>query len=346
MRVFLHTWLIALLLTACVGGEKHIPSSSGAQGEVLVVMSKGHWESEPGALVRGVLEQPLLNLPQREPRFKVVQCAPKDFGSLLQTHHTVLLASIGDSDTASTRLLIDRFARGQMVMQIAAPTATAWNRVFASEADELVAVFERHQLERVATRLKKERNMELVKNIEAYHGITMDIPGGYKVMKQAHSTTWLERDRLMTGSGLQHNTIEGLLIHHHAYHGKTDFSVLNLVDLRDSVTRVSVQGPVPGSYMIVQRNFETLDLMPQARAVQLDGNYAYLMHGLFGMEGAKMGGPFVSLSTVCESEGRLITVEGFVYAPQFNKREYIRELEAILFSTRLSPECIPLKANR
>lgn len=101
--------------------------------------------------------------------------------------------------------------------------------------------------------------MELVKNIEAYHGITMDIPGGYKVMKQAHSTTWLERDRLMTGSGLQHNTIEGLLIHHHAYHGKTDFSVLNLVDLRDSVTRVSVQGPVPGSYMIVQRNFETLD---------------------------------------------------------------------------------------
>jgi len=345
MRVFFHTLLIALLFTACVGGEKHIPSSSGAQGEVLVVMSKGHWESEPGALVRGILEQPLVNLPQREPRFKVVQCAPKDFGSLLQTHHTVLLASIGDSDTATTRPLVDRYARGQLVMQIAAPNATAWNRVFASDADALVAAFELHQLERVAKRLKKERDAELANKVEAYHGVKMDIPGGYKLMEQSHNTTWLERDRLMSGAGLEHNTIEGLLIHHHPYTSDTVFSVLNLVDLRDSVTRVAVEGPVPGSYMIVQRNFETLDLMPQGRAAQLDGNYAYLMHGLFGMEGAKMGGPFVSLSTVCESEGRLITVEGFVYAPQFNKREYIRELEAILFSTRLAPECIPLKAK-
>jgi hypothetical protein len=48
-----------------------------------------------------------------------------------------------------------------------------------------------------------------------------------------------------------------------------------------------------------------------------------------------MGGPFVSLSTVDEERRELITVEGFVYAPQFNKRDYLRELEAIVFSLRI-----------
>ncbi len=337
--------LCVQLLVACGTSAKHLPASSGAQGELLVVMDKGHWESGPGALVRSILEAPLTNLPQPEPRFKVVQCTPQNFGSLLRTHHTVLFAAIGEGDTATTRALIDRYARGQLLMQIAGKDGAAWNRAFASEADDLVIAFERHQLQRIAGRLKKERDPGLVAKVKAYHGITMDIPGGYKLMKQDHNTTWLERDRLIAGSGLEHNVIESLLIHHHPYTSDTIFSVLNLVDMRDSVTRVTVEGPSPGSYMIVQRRFETLDLMPQGRAVEVDGRYAFLMHGLYGMEGAKMGGPFVSLSTVCEGQARLITVEGFAYAPQFNKREYVRELEAILFSTRLDPSCIPLKSK-
>jgi hypothetical protein len=107
------------------------------------------------------------------------------------------------------------------------------------------------------------------------------------------------------------------------------------VQQRDSVTAAFVNGPDPGSYMIVQRAFEQLDLMPSGQATELDGRFAYLMHGLYGMQGAKMGGPFVSLSTVDEERRELITVEGFVYAPQFNKRDYLRELEAILFSLRI-----------
>ena len=66
------------------------------------------------------------------------------------------------------------------------------------------------------------------------------------------------------------------------------------------------------------------------------GKFLTLQFSVSGrMQGAKMGGPFVSLSTVDEERKELITVEGFVYAPQFNKRDYLRELEAILFSLRI-----------
>jgi hypothetical protein len=125
-------------------------------------------------------------------------------------------------------------------------------------------------------------------------------------------------------------------VHRHPYRSDSTFSVPYLVELRDSVTRAFVEGPDTGSYMIVQRSFEQMDLMPGGGETVLDGRFAYVMRGLFGMHGAKMGGPFVSLSTLNSEGTELVTVEGFVYAPQFNKREYLRELEAILFSLRFA----------
>jgi hypothetical protein len=342
MRYLLPVLLIALL--SCGTESKRLPNASGAQGEVLVVMDKGHWESTPGALVRSVLERPITTLPQREPLFKVVQCTPHNFGSLLRTHHTVLYAVIGN-DTARTGPYMDQYARGQALMQVAATDGATWDRAFAKVAESTVQLFQRHQLERVAKRLAKERDDAVSEQVHSYHGVQLDIPGGFDVMKQENGSTWLQRDRMVSGSGLEHNVIEGVLIHHHPYVSDSIFNVLDLVNLRDSVTRAVVPGPAPGSYMVVQRSFDTMDLMPQGRAVKVDGRYGYLMEGLFGMEGAKMGGPFASLSTVCESQQRLITVEGFVYAPQFDKREYVRELEGVLFSMRLDPACIPLSAK-
>jgi len=93
--------------------------------------------------------------------------------------------------------------------------------------------------------------------------------------------------------------------------------------------------------MIVQRAFDEIDLMPGGYAVDLNGEFAFVMHGLFGMHGAKMGGPFISLSTLDPSGTRIVTVEGFVYAPQFDKRSYMRELEALVFSLRFDEEATP-----
>jgi hypothetical protein len=50
------------------------------------------------------------------------------------------------------------------------------------------------------------------------------------------------------------------------------------------------------------------------------------------MENAFMGGPFVSVTTYDERRGMIVTVEGFVFAPKFDKREYLREVEACVKS--------------
>ena len=56
------------------------------------------------------------------------------------------------------------------------------------------------------------------------------------------------------------------------------------------------------------------------------------MRGLWKVQNDFMGGPFVSLTVLDPSKKRVVTVEGNVYAPKNNKRNYIRQLEAMIYS--------------
>lgn len=336
------TGLFVLSLIACDRKDAPLPASAGAQGEVLVVMGKGHWEGEPGATVRSILEQAIPGMPQREGRFKVAQTTPENFGSLLSVHHCVLLCLIDPSaDTVAVRILRDRYAKGQVVVHISAHDPVTWMRLFQRNALEVVELVEVHQRDRIAQRLRKERDPALRSSLSAQLGVSIDVPGGFHVMEQDGRFAWLERDRIVTSGGLDHNVVEGLLIYRQPYESDSTFTVPYLTDLRDAVTRRNVDGPNEGSYMIVQRGFEGMDLMPNGRSVTHRDGYAYEMRGLFGMYGAKMGGPFVNLTVVDEDRKELVTVDGFVYAPQFEKREYLRELEAIVFSMDLAPVASP-----
>jgi len=65
--------------------------------------------------------------------------------------------------------------------------------------------------------------------------------------------------------------------------------------------------------------------------------YTVEVRGLWRVEGDFMGGPFVSLTTVDEARNRVVTVEGYVFAPRYNKRNYLREVEAVVYSLDIAP---------
>jgi hypothetical protein len=68
------------------------------------------------------------------------------------------------------------------------------------------------------------------------------------------------------------------------------------------------------------------------------------------MVGDMMGGPFVSHARLDEANQRVIVVEGFVYAPEKDKRNIIRQVEASLYTLKLpgefdQPDEEPLQAE-
>ena len=72
--------------------------------------------------------------------------------------------------------------------------------------------------------------------------------------------------------------------------------------------------------------------------ITLNGKYCGVMRGLWRMQGDMMGGPFVSHTRLDEKNHRVVVAEGFVYAPETDKRNFMRRIEAALFTLRLPGE--------
>jgi hypothetical protein len=80
--------------------------------------------------------------------------------------------------------------------------------------------------------------------------------------------------------------------------------------------------------------------------LKFNDNYASEMRGLWRVENDFMGGPFISLSVLDASRRRVITVEGNVYAPKNEKRNYLRQLEAMIYSMEFPSQKINDKINK
>jgi hypothetical protein len=74
---------------------------------------------------------------------------------------------------------------------------------------------------------------------------------------------------------------------------------------------------------------ETLE-PPRFRKITLNKNYTVEMRGLWRTSIKSMGGPFVSHTIVDTEKELLYYVEGFIYAPGKDKREFMREIETII----------------
>ena len=58
--------------------------------------------------------------------------------------------------------------------------------------------------------------------------------------------------------------------------------------------------------------------------------------------GETMGGPFISHTRLDELHNRLITIEGFVFAPGRDKRNLLRQVEAMVYSVQMPQDAMAI----
>ncbi|MFW5773594.1 MAG: DUF4837 family protein, partial [Tangfeifania sp.] len=80
----------------------------------------------------------------------------------------------------------------------------------------------------------------------------------------------------------------------------------------------------------------TLDTDQVFNIREHNGNYAFEMRGLWRLKNDFMGGPYVSLAVLDVENQRVIVGYGYVYAPNTDKRNYLRQVEAMLYSMELA----------
>jgi len=309
-----------------------LPGYSGNPGEIIVVVKKSYWSSSVGDSIRALLGGPLYGLPQPEPTFGLNDIDPAQFNRLFNSHRNLLTITINPTVAKSeVRTDKSRWSKGQIVVEIVAHDLPSFFELFAESKGQILAAFRREELKRIIEKNSKFGERQIAEKIKKEHGISLTLQKDIEVATEASDFVWLRLERERQAGPYQHQISQGLLIYHYPYTDTSAFDDDKIMAYKDSITKKHLPGPSDGSYMAISRRY----IAPITETFEFRGAYAKEMKGLWRMENDFMGGPFTLLSVYDEKLNRIVVVEGYVYAPQFDKREYLREVEAMIKSLEL-----------
>jgi hypothetical protein len=327
-----HAAVLFLLLSSvitfsCRSGKNEVLAGPyGKTGEVLVVMPRENWNGAEGELIRNLFSLPYEMLPQYEPVFDIAAVIPSGFRDFLLLHRSIIIVQTtpGIRDT-SVNIQYDVRSRSQVVITLRAPGASALESLLNAEGQQIIATLEDMEIKRLTDAFSNHENNDVISAIRKKHGISLVIPDDYSIATDSAGFTWIIKE-----SGA---VIQGILIYGGNADGLSLISDDMLMAARDSVLKRFVPGQTPGSYMTTEKEFPPVI----ERYRPGDKTEITEMRGLWKTQsGISMGGPFMSLSFMMPGN-KYCTVEGFVFAAGLDKRDYMREVRAIVTSVKINP---------
>ena len=323
-RIYCLIVLFAFLLTSCGddGGKYSKPGPTGKAGELVIVVEKALWKGKIGSELRKTFHSEIPGLPQTEPFFDIINIPVSAFSRIFESHRNILITKISKNiKKSSIKIRHEPWAQTQLVVNISAPDEKSFLEIYKKNRDKILNVFKQTERNRLIDKYKKFEEKALRKHLEDKHQISLFIPKGYKINYDTTDFVWFFQET--------RDILQGVLVYHYPYCDTSDLLPPQLIDKRNRYLKRFVPGP-QGTYM----STDTINVPLYCSKYLFNDNYTVDMKGLWNLKGGKyfMGGPFVSLTTVDKRSNRVITVEGYVFAPRLDKRPYLRQVEAILHS--------------
>ncbi len=313
--------LISIIVFSCDNvSDSIMPASKGKPGEVLIVMNKSRWETKPGTILKTKLQEAYPGLPQDEPLFKISQIPHLAFKDIFKQHRNIILCEVSNS-YKKTEIIYQNnvYASPQLIITLKAKNNKELIKLLEQNISKIINLIEGTEKTRLIDLYKNVKNKKLCKLLEDKHHIKMIIPRNYKLFVDTNKFMWISYETPMIS--------QGLLIYWRNYTDTSQFSLNNLLNYRDSVLKLNVPGPTDSSYM-------STDRIHYLKFNKFYKNKKYFaeIRGLWNVKNDFMGGPFINLSVLDTINNRMVTLDGYVYAPKYDKRNFIRELEAIIYS--------------
>ncbi len=325
--------LLILIITAAISGcksDKHplLPTVRGTAGQVTLVVDKAEWDTEIGEEYRRIFSRSYEMLPQYEPVFDVIHVSHEAFSNIFKSNRNIVITEISP-DYKKSRLLVQRdiWAKPQIVITLYGANDDSIVSILTSHDNEIIDLLNDMELKRLADVNSNNQDFSIVQKLKTEHNLSITVPKGYKLEVDSPDFVWLDYEEVNT------DVDQSIFIYHYNYTDTNTFTYDYLVSKRDKFLKKYVRGEVEGSYMTTEKEFK-----PAFMEYSLRGErYVAELRGLWKMEkGISMGGPFVSITTLDEKRNRVVTVEGMVYAAGYNKRNFLRQVEAIVYSLDLN----------
>ena len=107
----------------------------------------------------------------------------------------------------------------------------------------------------------------------------------------------------------------------------SDFELETIIANRNRVLQQNVPGMLDNTYMTTGEF-----IPPTLRFVKYKSFNFAQVRGYWEVYNDFMGGPFVSHSFYSPDGKEIVVAEAFVYAPRYDKRQYLRQVESLLYS--------------
>ena len=305
------------------GSNKNFqPNVTGKAGELLIVVDKHKWESSVGDSLKSTFKQEVQVLPQKEPMFTVVNIPNSAFSKLFQTHRNIVRVSISPNNKKpSITMKRHVWARPQLYFEIKVPNDSVFFAIFEKNKQGMIDTLLKDERARYLQSFRKFENQEITRVLKK-RAVTMRFPKGYDLDVHKDAFMWISHETPMIS--------QGVIISFINYTDTAQLQKENLIHQIDSVLRKNVPGALDGSYMTIEKRIDIL-----SQKMILNKSYTIKLKGLWRTEGDFMGGPFVALASVDSKRNRIVISFAYVYAPKYNKRNYIRQVETILYSLKI-----------
>ena len=348
---------VILLAVSCIGGEKKgeenkaetsttvrkttkqataktskkkkpllMPNATGLPYEMLVVMDDEQWERPLGRAVFNVLDTDVPGLPQSERSFRISRVDPSAFNSnMFRIMRNVIKVDIQDIySQPKFKFARNVYSYPQMVMTLQAPDEASLAEYINANQQSIIDFFTKAEMNREIDNLREKHNPEVSRLAREILDVDVWVPWEVNRFKKGKDFLWAS-----TNIGKKDMSI---VLYSYPYTDNNTFTLEYFLQKRDSVMRVNIPGGPEGSYMTTNHDYVYVE------DGTVRGKYAQIARGLWRVQGDRMGGPFVSHSRVDEVNGRVVVAEAFIYAPESLKRDFLRRMEAALYTVQLPSE--------
>ena len=315
---------IALFVAAvsCSSGKQKalLPNVSGKAGEGIIAMDKDNWEGDLGNEVRYVLGGDTPYLAQKEPLFNLVNVSPTGFADLFRVHRNIVIFST-DSSLQEGKVVYraDLWARPQCVIEVSAPDSQTLLNLFRENSDNISGALEQAERDRIIANAKLYEEYGIAEAVRGKISGSPHFPSGYKLRKMTDDFIWIADDK-------QYST-QGVFIYWYPAEEKENFSKENILAHRNAFMKANVPGMFDNTWMTTSTFIE-----PTVEFISFRGRQFAQTRGFWEVQNDFMGGPFVSHSFYSRDGKDIIVVEAWVYAPKYDKRQLLRQVESVIYS--------------
>jgi len=349
--------LLALILfaTGCEALDIR-PRAVGREGDIMVVTDSASWNGEIGDALREELGAYINTLPAPERLFalkrsgidsrrtldlikrqkNIVFVAPlsdstREAQYLLSTLDEAAASAILEGGTVAVLGREDEWAQEQQVYFVLGSKASDLAQAIRTNGEGIRYNFNRATRRRLLrTMFDKGRQVELEDELMANHGFAVNAQHDYFVSIDTTNFVWMRRV-------VSPDSWRSLFVWYTDELSPADLTAEWALAARDRLTSAYVQGNL-GDYVVVDERraleVENIDFL---------GRFAFEIRGLWHLVGPDesgkvvqfgMGGPFVTYAFYDEPSRRTYLVDGMIFAPGYEKREFLRQLETIAHTFR------------